>query len=131
MTHHLHFLHSDAVFASDRSAHANAMLQNLIARALYGIERSRCPCIEQNQRMQITVARMKYIADRKSVAFRHLMDEPQRRCNLRSRHDPILNIRSRTKPPHSAERVLAPFPQELAFIRGPCHTKLTRAASQA
>ncbi len=57
------FLYADAVFAADRAADAHALFQNQVARFHRARGQRFVALIEQNQRMQVAVARVKDVRD--------------------------------------------------------------------
>ena len=61
--------------------------------------------------MQVAIARMKDVADRKIVTLSEFADEAEGRSDLGSRNDAVLDVVGRAESPDCAESVLAALPQ--------------------
>ena len=76
-THLPDFLHANAMFPGNGTAHLDTQLQDPAAQFLGFLELSRVVCVVEYQGVQITVAGMKNIGHRQSVLFGKFLDFSQ------------------------------------------------------
>jgi hypothetical protein len=113
----LALLGSDAVFARDRSAEFDARGEDVVARMRHRFELPGNAAVEEQQRMQVAVARMKDVADLQAAGAGDLLDAPRRERKFRARNGRVLNVVVRRDAPERAGRALARRPQRVAFAR--------------
>src|SRR5580698_5234814 len=82
LAHEFILLHADAMLSRDRAAGVDAIFQNLLARGFGALEFARHVVVEEDDRVQVAIARVENIADLEVVLFRHLSDEAQRGRDL-------------------------------------------------
>ena len=82
--------------------------------------------VEKNDGVQVAVARVKHVADLQAVFLADLADAPQRGRKFRARNHAVLRVVARRQPARRAKRVLAAFPQQIAFARVASHAHFAR-----
>src|SRR5436309_3481128 len=113
----------------NRSTDRDAKIQDLFSGDLRFFQLAFFSRIERQDGMHISVACMKYIADRNAVLLSNLLNSAQRFRDLRSRHHAILNVIGWTHAPDCSKRILAALPQQVAFSGGLRHSYLPGPAS--
>ena len=103
----------------------NSMISSAAATALRSC--SRVARVEENDGVQVAVARVKNVADLESVFFADLADAAQRGGQFRPRDHAVLRVVSGRKAADRAERVLAALPQQIALARIAGHAHFARA----
>src|ERR1039457_1938885 len=108
--HHFVLLHADAMLAGDRSAHAQAVFEDLGAGGPGFVQVAWFARIEQDDGVQVAIARMENIADGQAVLAPDAGDDTQGGRDLRARHYAILHVIEWADAAHSAKGVLAALP---------------------
>src|SRR5262249_22797124 len=107
---------TDAMLTGDGAAGVNAIFKNLGCDRLRvrGLARNRL--VIADERVKVSVARMKNVPDSKPRPCFERAYPPEHLRQLRARNDPVLNVVTRGDPPHRRKRRFAPLPN--AFARG-------------
>src|SRR6202050_4490923 len=105
------------MLAGDRSSHGNAVFEYFVARANRVAKFLLVALVEQNNRVQIAVPRVKNVTDPQMILPADLLDAPQRCGKLRSRDHAVLRVVARRKPARRAKRILTTLPQKITLAR--------------
>ena len=118
-----------AVFAGERSAGIDAVLQNLGADFRGEIGLPGNLLVVADQRMQVAVAGVEHVADAKAAARLELTDAIEHLGQLRPRHDAVLDVVVRRHAPHRRERALPPLPdpRAMCLVLRDLHRRRARA----
>src|SRR5690606_28547610 len=101
------------------------------ARFEHAFARARDTFVEQQVRVQVAIARMEDVGDRKAVAIGDGVDVGKRLYQLRSRHDAVEDVVVRRVAAERAEGALSPAPEQLTLGRVARIAYLDRAKLEA
>src|SRR5580692_8756160 len=90
--HHFVLLHADAMLTSNRPAHAEAVFEYFGAGGPGFVQVAGRAGVEQNDGVQVAVARMENIAEGQAVFAADLGDDAQSRGDLGTRHHTVLHV---------------------------------------
>ena len=113
----LPLLHPHPVLAGDRAAEVDAESEDLARQLLGAPQFAFDPAIEEDERVQVAIARMEDVGDPDPVLFAEPLDLRQSLAEARARHDAVLHDVVRAQPPHRRERALAALPDAHPVVR--------------
>src|SRR5262249_32473772 len=102
------------MFTSDRAAGVYASAHDLPAPSQPPLRRPRYTLVEQHAWVQVAIAGVKDVGDRKSMALADLSDLAQYLGKAGARHNPVENVVIRRQPAQRADRRFAASPEPLA-----------------
>ena len=111
LLHEMDLLDADAVFARHAAAAGQTRFEDFIARVQHAFDLLGMAFIEEQDRMDVAVARVEDVDDLDIVLRADLGDLPLNERQLRARYDAILRAVARAEPADRAERLLAAFPE--------------------
>src|SRR5438067_597110 len=104
------------MLTGDRAADSDAGLEDLATSVERTLRLLGIASIEQDQRMQVTVACVKYVANSKSILLADLIDLTQSFRNARAWNHPILDVIRGRNAANRPKCGLASLPQQLTLI---------------
>src|SRR5262249_42575819 len=108
--------HSDPVLARHAAAAGDALLEDLVAGLEHALDLGSVALVEEQDRVNVAVARVKYIDDPHAVFLADLGDASQHVRQLRARDDAVLGAVTWAEPANRAEGLLAAFPQQQPLL---------------
>src|SRR5262245_29993794 len=114
--HEIFFLVPDTMFAAKRPSDSDTQFHDLFAHAEDLVDLIGIAAIEKNQRMEVTVAGMKYICHAQAVTLRHMIDRNKNFRQPRPLNDTTHCAHILSKTDHGTEGPLAAQPQLRTFF---------------
>src|SRR5690606_260151 len=115
-----------AVFAGDRTAHLDTEFENGGAELFGTLDLARRVGIEQNEGVQVAVARMEDVGATQAVLFFHVGDGAQHAGQVAARYRAVHAVVVGRDPAGGRKRVLAPRPEAQALFFGGGHLQAGR-----
>src|ERR1039457_6202836 len=103
------------MLAGEAAAHLDAGLEDFASRVDCAADLIRCALVVKNDRMQIAVAGVKYVADAQVIATADVGDHAQNPRQAGSRNDAVLSRVVRREAANRTERAFTRLPQQRAL----------------
>src|SRR5262249_6027634 len=123
LRHEIDLFDTDAMFARDAAAAADALFQDFVTRLEYALDLFRVALVEQENRMDIAVAGVEDVGDAELVLAADALDLAENVRQLSARHDAVLREVARRQAADRSKGLLATFPQQqsVRLAAGPAY----------